>query len=75
MDEDKLYDLIKNIPVTFENEDLIEEIKEDIARKKLYCGITEGRKTTTKKRKSGGTTRENRKCDKKSGTRTARGKA
>lgn len=62
MDQDKLYELIKNIPVTFENESLLEEIKEDIAREKLYCCFAKSRKITTKKneRKSRRTRREHR---------------
>ena len=39
MDQDKLYELIDNIPVTQENAGLIEEIKEDIATKNYTAAL------------------------------------
>lgn len=51
MDQDKLYELIDNIPVTLENAGIIEEIKDDIARKKLCRGLTKNRNVRKKKRK------------------------
>lgn len=39
----KLYELINNIPVTEENADLIKEIKNDLARKRLYISLKENR--------------------------------
>lgn len=41
----KLYQLINEIPVTEENEDLINEIKGDLTRKKLYSSIRENKNT------------------------------
>lgn len=48
---DKLYELIDNIPVTEENAELIKEIKEDLARKRLYSSFEQDRNVRTKKRK------------------------
>lgn len=53
MDEekiDKLYELIDNIPVTADNVEIIKEIKNDLARKRLYICLKENRNVRTKKR-------------------------
>lgn len=47
---DKLYELINNIPITEENAELIEEIKNDLARKKLHICSTKNRNVRSKKR-------------------------
>ncbi len=54
MNQEKLYELIDNIPVTPENESLIEEIKEDLAEKKYTAALQkiEMLGTTKKKRTS-----------------------
>lgn len=36
MEQDKLYELIDNIPITPENALIIEQIKKDLERKRLY---------------------------------------
>lgn len=40
---DKLYELINNIPVTEDNMEIIKEIKNDLARKRLYICSKENR--------------------------------
>lgn len=53
MDEekiDKLYELIDNIPVTVDNVEVIKEIKNDLARKRLYICLKKNRNVRTKKR-------------------------
>lgn len=43
MDQENLYELIDNIPITDKNEDLIKEIKKDVARKKLCSSLKKNR--------------------------------
>lgn len=53
MDEEKinkLYELIDNIPVTADNVEIIKEIKNDLARKRLYICLKENRNIRAKKR-------------------------
>lgn len=46
----KLYELIDNIPVTADNVEIIKEIKNDLARKRLYICLEKNRNVRTKKR-------------------------
>lgn len=64
MDEekiDKLYELIDNIPVTADNVEIIKEIKNDLARKRLYICLKENRNIRAKKRE---------KCDERKNNKT-----
>ena len=51
MDQDKLYELIDNIPVTGENAGLIEEIKDDIATKNYTSALEKIERLGTKRTK------------------------
>lgn len=51
MDQDKLYELIDNIPVTRENAGLIEEIKDDIATKNYTSALEKIERLGTKRTK------------------------
>lgn len=51
MDQDKLYELIDNIPVTKENARLIEEIKEDIATQNYTAALEKIERLGTKRTK------------------------
>lgn len=51
MDQDKLYELIDNIPVTRENAGLIEEIKDDIATKNYTAALEKIERLGTKRTK------------------------
>lgn len=54
MEQDKLYELINNIPVTEDNVEIIKDIKKDLARKRLYICFRENRNFRTNKREKSG---------------------